>query len=400
MASTRELDVIIFGASGFTGKYTVLHAIELLSQLKWGVAGRSQKKLEAVLKEMGSKAGQPDLVKKIPIVVADVADESSLKAMAGKCRIVVNCCGPFRYFGEPVIKACVDQGTHHVDVSGEPFYMENMQLKYNQPAKDKGIYVVSACGFDSIPADMGVLHLESQFAGTVNSVESYIDLGSVDATQSGSSSPINYGTWASAIGGLSTVPELLRLRRELFKDRLPRLNPPLAARPLLHKSTVADNKWCLPFMGSDRSVVMRTQRYLYETEQKRPVHMRPYFTTGSFQAAMVIILVGIVFGTLARFKWGRTLLSNFPRLFSLGMVSKEGPAEADMNNTKFSMHFIGVGWAEKLADPCDEYTTPPTKKIITRVSAVNPGYGATCIALLLSAVTILKEEKALPNGFV
>lgn len=81
----RELDVIIFGATGFTGKYTVLHAVKLLADLKWGIAGRSQQKLESVLKEMGAKA-DTDL-SKVPIIIADVSDESSLEKMANQAKV-------------------------------------------------------------------------------------------------------------------------------------------------------------------------------------------------------------------------------------------------------------------------------------------------------------------------
>lgn len=82
---TRELDVVIFGATGFTGKYTVLHAVKLLSDLKWGIAGRSQQKLESVLKEMGKKA-DTDL-SKVPIIIADVGDEASLEKMARQTKV-------------------------------------------------------------------------------------------------------------------------------------------------------------------------------------------------------------------------------------------------------------------------------------------------------------------------
>lgn len=116
-SSDRDrLDVIIFGASGFTGKYTVFQSIKVLKDLKWGVAGRNQEKLEQVLKEMGAKA-DTDL-SKTPIIIADINDEESLKKMTEKAKIIVNCCGPYRFFGEQVIKACVATSTHHVDVSG------------------------------------------------------------------------------------------------------------------------------------------------------------------------------------------------------------------------------------------------------------------------------------------
>lgn len=117
MSSSDRLDVIIFGASGFTGKYTVFQAVEVLKDLKWGVAGRNKEKLEQVLKEMGDKA-KIDL-SKTPIIVADIKDEESLNKMTAQAKIIVNCCGPYRHFGEQVIKACVASSTHHVDVSGK-----------------------------------------------------------------------------------------------------------------------------------------------------------------------------------------------------------------------------------------------------------------------------------------
>lgn len=390
---SRPLDVVIFGASGFTGKYTVYESVKILQNLKWGIAGRSKSKLETVLKEMGKKAGKN--LDHIPIIIADVQDPDSLLAMAAQCRIVVNCCGPFRFFGEPVISACVDSGTNHVDVSGEPQYMEKMQLEYNDKAKEKGVYIVSACGFDSIPADLGVSYLEKNFAGgVVNSVETYLDTKITAA----SSSPIHYGTWESAVHGLSTAAELQSLRKRLFKERLPKFTPTLKNRPLLHRSALVGNKWCLPFLGSDRSVVMRSQRFLYESDEKRPIQMRPYFATPSLFYSVVIMFVGLVFGVLTRFCMGRSLLLRYPKIFSLGFVSHEGPSEEEMEGTTFTMSMHGKGWAEKLSSPTDQYTEPPNKEVTIRVSGTNPGYGATCVALLLSATTILKEMEAMPKG--
>lgn len=85
--------------------------------------------------------------------------------MTKMAKVIINCCGPYRFYGENVVKACVDTRTHHVDISGEPEYMERMQLKYHDIAKEKGIYIVSACGLDSIPADLGVVFLEQNFNG-------------------------------------------------------------------------------------------------------------------------------------------------------------------------------------------------------------------------------------------
>lgn len=162
-----RLDIIIFGASGFTGKHTIPYVYKFSQSdgrsLTWGVAGRSEEKLKETLQEVSKKI-EADL-SKIPIITADIDDEESLRKMAGRAKIIINCCGPYRFYGEPVVKACVEAGTNHVDVSGEPEFVESMQLKYHESAKEKGVYIISTCGFDSIPADLGVVYLQKNFEG-------------------------------------------------------------------------------------------------------------------------------------------------------------------------------------------------------------------------------------------
>ncbi|XP_058062946.1 saccharopine dehydrogenase-like oxidoreductase [Anopheles bellator] len=391
MNMARKLDVVIFGASGFTGKYTVLESIKLLANLRWGIAGRSQSKLQEILKEVGDKA-KTDL-STVPIVLADVNNQDSLINMARDCRVVVNCCGPYRLYGEPVVKACLETRTHHVDVSGEPQFLEGMQLKYHEAAKEKGIYMISACGFDSIPADMGTVFLEQQFDGVVNSVESYVVTKTQGRREMGG---IHYGTWASAVHAIANQDEVGQIRRKLFAKKLPDVKPKLRERPTLHKS-FNGNKWSLPFQGADRSCVARTQRFLYETENKRPLQMRAYISFGGLLEVCAVSFVGAIFWLMVKTSLGRQMLLNYPKLFSLGMVSHEGPSDEAMNNVKFTLYFEGKGWEDKLASPEDVYTNPPNKVIHTKVGGTNPGYGATCVALILCARTILLEAEHMPG---
>ncbi|XP_053699474.1 saccharopine dehydrogenase-like oxidoreductase [Sabethes cyaneus] len=394
-AIARKLDVIIFGATGFTGKYTVYEGIKILAGMKWGVAGRSRTKLEATLTEMGRKANTD--LSTIPIVLADVDDQQSLVQMARECSVIVNCCGPYRLFGEQVIRACLEAGTHHVDVSGEPQFLEGMQLKYHNEASEKGIYLISACGFDSIPADMGTIFLEQQFDGVVNSVESYLFTKVSGKRELGG---IHYGTWASAVHAIANMKEVGAIRKELFKTKVPEPEPKLKERSTIHKSS--GNKWSLPFLGADRSCVRRTQRFLYETENKRPLQMKAYISFGNLIEVIAVTFVGAIFWLLVKTTFGQNLLLNYPRLFSFGMVSHEGPSEEAMNNIHFSMHFEGRGWEENLGNPNEKYAYPPNKMLQTKVTATNPGYGATCVALLLSAKTILREAEKMPGrgGFL
>ncbi|XP_055622742.1 saccharopine dehydrogenase-like oxidoreductase [Toxorhynchites rutilus septentrionalis] len=394
MTAERQLDVIIFGASGFTGKHTIYQGIKLLEGLKWGIAGRSKDKLTKVLTEVEKKADKD--LSETPIIVADVKDPESLKKMAEQCKIVVNCCGPYRFFGEPVVKACVEAGTHHVDVSGEPQYMERMQLQYNEQAREKGVYIVSACGFDSIPADLGTVFLEKQFDGVVNSVETFLE--SSNKSKSTGGAVLHYGTWESAIYGLAHANELRELRSQLFQTRLPNFQPRLKDRPLVHKSKFVNNRWCLPFPGSDRSVVLRSQRFFYDNDKKRPVQMKAYMAFDSIFHVIAVALIGAIFALMTRTKLGRQLLLKYPRFFSVGFASHEGPTEEAMENTEFAISFKGEGWNkdEEMLEPSDQYKVPPNKKLKCKVSGTNPGYGATCVALLLSAITILKESDKMP----
>lgn len=141
---SSRLDIVIFGATGYTGKFTVLKALHVLDGLTWGVAGRNKEKLLKTLNEVSEKAGKD--LSDVPMIIADVSDYNSLVEMAKQSKVVVNVCGPYRFHGETVVKACLEGAASHIDISGEMYYMEEMQLKYHEEAKAKGVYIVSACG--------------------------------------------------------------------------------------------------------------------------------------------------------------------------------------------------------------------------------------------------------------
>ena len=118
-----KYDVVIYGASGYTGQYVVEFLIKSLkkaenSDLTWAVAGRNEAKLLQVLKN-ASETTKTE-VEKTPIIICDSNDVESMLAMARSARLVVNCVGPYRFYGEQTVKACVEAGTHHVDISGNP----------------------------------------------------------------------------------------------------------------------------------------------------------------------------------------------------------------------------------------------------------------------------------------
>ncbi len=148
---TPQFDVIIYGASGFTGRLVAEYLNHQYSgrDLRWAMAGRSLDKLNAVRSEMGITAD-------IPLIQADARNAESLAAMAAQAKAVITTVGPYQSYGEPLVKACAEAGTDYVDLSGEPLWMKDMIARYDSLAKASGARIVHSCGFDSVPFDLGV----------------------------------------------------------------------------------------------------------------------------------------------------------------------------------------------------------------------------------------------------
>ncbi|KAL7018548.1 hypothetical protein ACKWTF_010793 [Chironomus riparius] len=356
----KKFDVIIFGASGYTGKYVIREAVKLLSGYKWAVSGRNEKKLIEAIK--AAEIYCCESLSDIPIIIADINDEKSLKNMTMQTKVVVNCCGPYRFFGEQVVKACIETFTHHVDVSGEPQYMESMQLKYHLKALENGVYIVTGCGFDSVPADLGTVYLQDNFKGTVNSIKIYIQARYLNDYEA-FGPLVNYATYESAIHGMSHADQLRDVRKELFKTRLPKLKPIIKNISGLHKADDLNSKWCLSIPSADQSVINRSQRFFYENYKQRPIQIRTFTTFASLSTALKTVSAGILLNKMIKYKRGKELLLNYPELFSFGFTSRKGPSEEQNANTVFELILIGEGWNETFKNPVTDIDIPVNKKM-------------------------------------
>ncbi|XP_078262006.1 saccharopine dehydrogenase-like oxidoreductase [Rhinoraja longicauda] len=394
MAADRPYQFIVFGASGFTGQYVVEEVARVAAategrqeqNLTWAIAGRDRNKLEKALERAADALGTPE-VKSKECIICDLNDLSSLAAMCQQGSIILNCVGPYRFFGEMVVKACIENGTHCIDISGEPQFLESMQLKYNASAAEKGIYVVGSCGFDSIPADMGVLYTRNQLKGTLTAVDSFLKL---ETGPKGAS--FHEGTWQSAIHGMSDHTNLKKLRRQFELKPLPVIGTKLKRRVgVFHSNKV--NQYAIPFLGSDASVVKRTQRFLYENLQESPVQYGAYATVGGIRSVILLMVAGFFFWCFSKCKFGRKLMIKYPEFFSCGYFTKEGPTKGQMEETSFSMTFFGEGYQEGQ----DPQKGKPSLKICTRVKGPEPGYVATSMAMVQAAITILWEQKLIPK---
>ena len=382
--SSKKYDLVVFGASGFTGQFVVdeVSRVAEVENLEWAIAGRNMAKLQKVLSEASKRTGKD--LSEIPIIIADTSSKSSLEEMAKQATIVLNCVGPYRFYGEPVVKACIEFGAHHLDISGEPQFLETMQLLYHSKAKENNVLIIGATGFDSVPAESGVLYLQDKFeGGQLTNVESFL---SVQTGPAGGG--INFATYESAVHGLSNAKELVSLRKSLYSEPMPKVQHRFPKRSSMFYSEEV-KKWCLPFMGSDKSVVYRTIRSHFSSGVlKSPMEFSPYMCMSSLFSALKFVAFGLIFNFLCHYSFGRWLLLKFPHILTLGYVKKGGPTKEQIDGTSFTMTFVGRGF-----DSVENANGggKPNKQITARLSAPELGYVTTPICMVQCAAVVLKE---------
>jgi short subunit dehydrogenase-like uncharacterized protein len=158
MKENREIGVVVYGATGYTGKLVAEYLNKQYGadgDVSWAMAGRSIDKLEAVREDLGIPA-------KVPLIVTDASDPASVRAMVERAAVVITTVGPYQLYGSDLVAACAEAGTDYVDLCGEPNWMEEMINAHGDAAKASGARIVFSCGFDSIPFDLGVFFLQEE----------------------------------------------------------------------------------------------------------------------------------------------------------------------------------------------------------------------------------------------
>lgn len=430
----ERVDICVFGASGFTGAYVCEEIAGLIQSgrnITFAFAGRDKQRIEAVKQRIIQSPrfyqATKDKIRAAPVIICDSRNRDSIYEMCKKTKVLLNCVGPFRFHGLQVVEGCVMAGTHYLDISGEPEFMEEAILRYDVLAREKKVLVVSACGFDSIPADLGCAFSRNQArnAGILpTAIESYLSLKSGKDGFVG-----NYATWESAVYGFGSVRNLRALRKKLAEKYAAHPIPVYGcSKPPKGPFAWSEfmNRWCLPFPGSDASVVLRSQRQVVMTNPTNaataaatasrndplpllPIQYSAYFTVPSTRWLLVTLGLGAIFQWLAGTSWGAKLLLTFPRVFSNGTFSKNGPTKKQMENTFFSMRFKVLGYAdhdkqsEVLSKPffrsssnsstatSTRIQTPPDTVLTTEISGPEPGYITTPRCLLACALLILQK---------
>lgn len=400
----KPYDIVVFGATGYTGKYVVeeLAKISAKHNLKWAVAGRSVSKLKACLLEVQGFVENDDFVQKVDILAADVGNKDSLFDMCEKTKLVINCVGPYAFYGEAVIQACIAKGTHHIDISGEASYLEETQAKYFHDARDRGIYIVQSCGYDSIPADLGTAVLKKEFNGTLESVKIFTKI--LSGPQG---NVFNSGTWNSAIHGISEIFQMQRIRQnlkeKLFTKKMPSFETGHGLRmPLSYQGK--EQKWCLPLFAPDVPVIQRTQMFGVQFFDEVPVRkIGVFFSISSFIRALGVLFMLSIIGPLAFFSFGRYLLEKYPSFFSAGYFSNRGPTREQLKGTSIIVTLCGSGHSDDSEKSGEADETAPllhssggVKTLGIKITGPDPAYSLTSICMVNSALVILEEANKMP----
>lgn len=200
----QTFDIIVYGATSFVGQIMTryMHGQFSDGALKWAIAGRSESKL----KKLSEDTGLSD----IEILLADASDETALEAMCARGKVVISTVGPYALYGDKLVKACAESGTHYCDLSGEPQWIRKMQQRYEKTAQKSGALIVHCCGFDSIPSDLGVHFLQKQALKEFGQPCSRINMR-VAKLKGGASG----GTIASIINMVKEAASDADLRRQL-----------------------------------------------------------------------------------------------------------------------------------------------------------------------------------------
>ena len=361
----RELDLVVFGATGFTGRLAAAYlARHAPSGLRWGLAGRNETKLARVRDELAEI--DPEL-KRLTLLRADVTDPASLADVARRARVVITTVGPYLTHGEPLVAACAEAGTDYVDLTGEPEFVDRMYVAHHATAEKNGARIVHACGFDSIPHDLGAYFTVKQLPA-----DQPITLRGVVRA----SGMFSGGTFHSAVTALSRVrqmKEAAAARRRAEPRPEGRSSRAVGAKP--GRDDVL-GYWLLPLPTIDPMVVARSGAAL--------ASYGPDFRYSHFAGTKTLAFAAG--GAAAVTTIGAVAQVKPLRNFLLGRVKQgEGPDEARREKSWFRVDFVGKAGGQT---------------VHTRVSGGDPGYGETAKMLAESALCLALDDNPRTAGQV
>src|SRR5579875_543232 len=366
-----EHDLVLFGATGFTGGLVAEQLARATSagdsRTRWAIAGRNPGALRAVRERL---AGIDPKLAELALLEADVTDPDSLRRLAESTRVIATTVGPYIRYGEGLVAACAAAGTDYVDLTGEPEFVDTMWVRHHEQAERTGARIVHSCGFDSVPHDLGTLFTVQRLpAGEPLTVEEFVRVG---ATFSG-------GTYHSLIHGLSRARATVTAATQ--RRRLEKRPAGRTARPVrvpLRRNPVGEG-WALTAPTIDVDTVLRSARTL----DRYGPDFRYGLSFVTERAASAAAIAGGL-GTLAVLAQVRPVRDVLLRLRDPG----DGPDEARRRRSWFTARFSGRVDGE--AEP----------RVLCEVRGGDPGYGETAKMLAEAALCLVHDELPETRGMV
>ncbi|WFE41686.1 saccharopine dehydrogenase NADP-binding domain-containing protein [Micromonospora sp. WMMD998] len=357
MPTDRTYDLVLFGATGFTGgltaEYLARHAPD---RLRWALAGRNPAKLAAVRDRLA--AIDPGLAE-LPLLTADVTDAASLRAVADSARVVATTVGPYVHHGEPLVAACAAAGTDYLDITGEPEFVDLMYVRHHAEAVRTGARLVHACGFDSIPHDLGVWYTVTQLPtdGPVT-VDGYVRAGG----------RFSAGTYHSALTAFSRTGETSRAAKARRAVEPRPDGRRVRAVPGKVGRIPEFGQWAVPLPTIDPQVVRRSAA---ARPEYGPDFRYRHFAALKRLPTVLVAGVGLA-GVMGLVKLPPT------RRWLLGrLASGQGPSAEQRAKSWFRVRFVGAGGG---------------RRVVTEVAGGDPGYDETAKMLAESALCLAFDD--------
>jgi short subunit dehydrogenase-like uncharacterized protein len=360
MAKTQaEFDIIVYGASGFTGRLVAEYLTERGIK-RWAMAGRSLEKLAEVRDLIGAPADTP-------LVAADSDDAIAVKAMCERTRVMLTTVGPYQLYGNKLVAACAETGTDYVDLCGEPAWMRDMIDAHDETAKKSGARITFSCGFDSIPFDLGVWFLQAEAVKKYGKPAPRVK-GRVRKMQGGASG----GTIASLTATMKAAaknPKIIGLLKSSFA-LTPGFEGPSQPSGLIPEYDRATGTWTAPFVMAPINT--------------KNVHRSNFLLGHAWGSDLVYdeMLVTTIGDA------GKAMAEAIAKANPFGdskLAPGEGPSKEERDNGFYDVLFVG------------EY--PDGSEIRASVTGDrDPGYGSTSKMIAESALTLLETDT--PGGVV
>ncbi|XP_049871021.1 saccharopine dehydrogenase-like oxidoreductase [Pectinophora gossypiella] len=390
-----RLDILLIGATGYTGKNVALNLGLLckrpeFSFIRWGIAGRSRQKMKELLTELQNLGVD---VAQIPAIECDILKGVSLADMTSMAKVIMNATGPNVILSAPIVSACIQTGTHYIDISAELYHMLSIYRDYNTAAEQSNVLVIPGCGFACVPVTAGLMYLEKEFKGNLNSVVCYtvidVPLRANFLFPGYNNSLIHYGTWESLVFELQNYKKYSKLKSITFPDIPP--VPEELKKPFFH---FQNGRLWYPYPGPDHDLVEQAQ--IHKRADNKPSYdFKIYTTMPLFIHFVVVTPIFFLYYILCKMACFSKLLFKFPRVFSFGLASHKGPSDKMRLDTKYSFTMTGKGKSGE-----GQASLENDVSLTIKVSGSDPGYYTTAIVFICSAIDILTDRSNMPTGGV